>query len=392
MELQGANNKLQIPDGFKDFLPEEAYQKRLLEEKWIKLFKSWSYKEIVSSSFEFYDTLTMNVGVNTLSLLKTIDRTGHILALRPDMTSPIARLVATRMKDQLFPQRLFYLANVFRYENEIQKGRHREFFQAGIELIGPKGPQVDGEIIALAVEALKTAGLQDFQFGLGHVGLTKGLLKQLGHEKGMENEIKEALSHKNLVKLSSLLKLSRQSLDKEIFNLLTTQGDLDTMVQKLKGIVQEPGFAADVKEMEALVRTLKAYGVEDKVFMDLSILRDFNYYTGIVFEGYSENLGYPVCGGGRYDDLLGTFGFNCPATGFAIGIERVLEALNKEGSPQVFQVDYFIYGSDETKAIEEARRLRQKGYTVELAMHNLSQGEAEQYALKKGIKNILLLK
>lgn len=388
------SNRLQVPEGFKDFLPEEAYKKRYLEEKWIHLFKSWAYREIVSSSFEYYDTLTMNVGVDTLSLLKTVDRGGHILALRPDMTSPIARLVATRMKDQKLPQRLFYLANVFRYESEIQKGRHREFYQAGVEFIGPKGPKADGEIIALAVAALEKAGLQGFQIGLGHMEITKGLLKQLNGTDNVERamKIKQALSRKNYVELAKLLNFKTQSIEENIFKVITTQNSLDQAVTNLKSLVAAPELEKPIKDLEGLASSLKAYGVDQRVFVDFSILRDFDYYTGIVFEGYSERLGFPICGGGRYDKLLGSFGNYNPATGFAIGVERVLEALYREGNlAEEPEIDYLICGSIEHEIIKEAKLLRSKGYVVEVDLMNLTEQEAEAYAIERGIKNIIKL-
>lgn len=392
--MNGFSNKLQVPEGFKDFLPEEAYRKRYLEEKWIDLFKSWSYREVVSSSFEYYDTLAMNVGVDTLDLLKIVDRDGHILALRPEMTSPIARLVATRMKDQKLPQRLFYLANVFRYESDAQKGRHREFYQAGVEFIGTKGTKADAEIIALAVEALETAGLRGFQIGLGHMEITKGLLKQLNGADNAERvmKIKQALSQKSYVELAKLLNFKEQSIEESIFKLITTQNTLDQAVASLKSIVTAPELERSIKDLEDLVSSLKAYGVDQRIFVDFSILRDFDYYTGIVFEGYSECLGFPICGGGRYDELLGSFGNSNPATGFAIGVERVLEALNKENNMiEESKIDYLICGSNEHEVIKEAKLLRSKGYLVEVDLMDLTEKEAEAYALERGIKNIIKL-
>ena len=388
------SNRLQVPEGFKDFLPDEAYKKRYLEEKWIYLFKSWSYREVISSSFEYYDTLTMNVGVNTLNLLKTVDRDGHILALRPEMTSPIARLVATGLKDQKLPQRLFYVANVFRYESDAQKGRHREFYQAGVEFIGPKGPKADAEIIALAVEALETAGLQGFQIGLGHMEITKGLLKQLNGADNAERavKIKQALSNKSYVELAKLLNFKAQSIEENIFKLIITQNTLDQAVANLKSIVNAPELEKPIKDLEDLVSSLKAYGVDQRVFVDFSILRDFDYYTGIVFEGYSECLGFPICGGGRYDKLLGNFGNSNPATGFAIGVERVLEALNRESNLiEEAKIDYLICGNREQEVIKEAKLLRSKGYLVEVDLMNLTEEEAGAYAFERGIKNIIKL-
>lgn len=381
--------KFLAPEGFKDFLPDEAFQKRILENKWIKLFQSWAYKEIISASFEFYDTLMMNVGVNTSTLLKIIDRDGHLLALRPDMTSPIARLVATRMRDYDFPHRLFYIANVFRYEDEVQRGRHREFYQAGVELIGPKGPKADGEVIALAVEALKTAGLREFQIGLGHIEVTKELLKQLSAGENKEKEARDALARKNFVKLESLFDIKAQTLEEKVFKILTSLDSLDNMIIRLNQVAKTSKLLQAINELKELNTTLKAFGVDNKIFVDFSILRDFNYYTGIIFEGYSDSLGFPLCGGGRYDKLLGNFGFDCPATGFALGVERVLQVLKKEAYQTKFEIDYLVCGENEAKVIKEAIKLRNDGYNVEIEIMGLKDAELAAYAQARGIKNIL---
>ncbi len=385
------SNLLKLPKGFKDFMLAEAYQKRALENKWVQLFQSWSYNEIVSSSFEYYDTLIMNVGINPLNLLKTIDRTGHILALRPDMTSPIARLVATQMKDQLLPQRLFYLANVFRYETVVRKGRHMEFHQAGVELIGPKGARADGEVIALAIKALEQAGLSDFQIGLGHVGLTKLLLEHLANEASHMSDIKDALGRKDFVELANLLQLDNHPQKKSIFNVVTQQAKLWSMLDKLEGLIDDQRFLMAIQDLKVFGETLEQYKVADRVFIDFSILRDFDYYTGIVFEGYSGNLGYPICAGGRYDRLLGTFGFDCPATGFALGLERVLVALSKEGKFVKPSAGYFVSGINQAEVLSKAEALRRDGYVVEVDMMGLSPGEAKEYARAKGINNLVVV-
>ncbi|MDW7675593.1 MAG: ATP phosphoribosyltransferase regulatory subunit, partial [Bacillota bacterium] len=154
------NNRLsfQVPPGVKDFLPKEAAQKRKLETRFAEVFDQWGYEEIVTPTFEYDKSLIIDAGESVAEqLYRFFDRDGKILALRPDMTTPIARVVATRLCQMPVPQRLFYLANVFRYEDP-QAGRQREFYQAGIELIGDSSPYADGEVIALTVKCLQEAG------------------------------------------------------------------------------------------------------------------------------------------------------------------------------------------------------------------------------------------
>lgn len=385
--MSGKNKALGVPAGLKDYLPEEASLKRFLEGKWQELFSTWGYQEVVTPSFEYYTTLVSALGEEDTKLHKIIDREGRILALRPDMTNPIARLVAARYQKEQLPLRFFYLGNVFRYETELQKGRQREFYQAGVELLGVNNSWADAEVIALALDALEASGLEDYKIGLGHIKVTKELISALSSDIEEQKKLRTALAKKNIVAIDNLL--SSYSEKAEVKEILTGQEQDDEIIKQLKKIDVSDCFLQAVADLENVLCVLKDLGLAEKVFIDLSILRDFDYYTGVVFEGYSSRLGYPLLGGGRYDNLIGNFGYECPATGFALGMERVMAALPSQEIHN--QIDCLLIGDTYSKLFFEAKKLRDKGYKVEIDLFGMEEREATKYAQAKNISEVINL-
>lgn len=361
--------KTQIPAGVRDLLPDEAMRKRNLEHSFETTFKSWGYREVVTPAFEYYASLSMGRGAEEDSqLYKFIDRHGHILALRPDMTTPIARLVSTRMGDEKLPLRLFYMANVFSFEDP-QAGRQREFYQSGIELIGDGSAFADAEVISVAVELLKASGLKKFKVSIGHVDVLYGIIEQLGLPDEEKGRIKNAVSNKNYVGLQELLDEFKVSiLDRDKFMQVITAHGNKEVLKKIAEIAGSDKLKKALDDLESVYDALEAYGVTDFVEIDLGVLRGLDYYTGVVFEGYSAYLGFPILGGGRYDNLMGQFGMECPATGFALGLERLLLSLENEGIEHQADItpDYVILYTalQAPSAFKKARDLRQAGNIV----------------------------
>lgn len=324
-----------IPAGTRDLLPGEARRRRALENQMVTVFERWGYQEVATPTLEYFDTLAIDLGEEVgEELYRLLDRDGRLLVLRPDMTTPIARLVATRLRNQPLPLRLFYLANVFRYESP-QAGRLREFGQAGVELIGSSGPEADAELIALAVEALRTAGLQEFQISLGEVQVINGLMEETNLPESVIRSLKRALTQKDLVGLEDRLLEHQVPLQKRemVLGISNFHGGLE-VIQESRKLTSNQRTIQALDYLEQVWSSLIKLGVDSFVRLDLGVLRGFEYYTGIVFEGYSSDLGFPLCGGGRYDNLLSKFGYPCPATGFAVGIERLLLALDNQNKKQ----------------------------------------------------------
>jgi ATP phosphoribosyltransferase regulatory subunit len=381
-----------MPGGVRDLLPGEAHRKRELENKLLKLIISWGYQEVVTPTFEYYEVLAPALGdMLHNQLYRFIDEHGQITVVRPDMTTPIARLVSARLRDQELPLRFCYTANIFRRENHA--GRQREFYQAGVELIGAAGPDADGEVISLAAESLKLAGIDDFRITVGHVDVLAGILKGAGFSAAQQEEAKIALSRKDIVAWDRLVAGSQLSGErKRVFaSLPYLHGGVEVLQEMDELIMDEPARRG-LNILRHVWEILSYYGFRHQVCIDLTLLRGLGYYTGLVFECYVNGVGYPICGGGRYDELLAKFGFPCPATGFALTIDRILDALDNQSLSYHKQTpDFFIIGADMGEVVKKARELRQDGFIVEVDLTERPRQEAIAYASRKGIPHILVL-
>ncbi|MCX7779761.1 MAG: ATP phosphoribosyltransferase regulatory subunit [Negativicutes bacterium] len=383
----------QIPYGTRDFLPRDARRKREVETTIAGLFARWGYDEVVTPTFEYLDALTTGVGGDIQhNMFKFLDKNNRILALRPDMTAPIARVAATRLTQEEWPLRLFYLTNVFRYE-QAQAGRQCEFYQAGVELMGSPGAGADAEIIALAAEAMLDAGLKQFQISLGQVEFINGIMDEYELGATERQQLKTCMVSRDLVGLSEMVAASRlcaasQQLLRDIPVLHGKREILKQAYTRVNNTVSRRALD-NLSEIYCL---LESYGVSEYVNFDLGLIRDFDYYTGMVFEGYTPGLGFPVCGGGRYDRMLAFFGMDCPATGFALGIERLLLAMERQGLKTVGDSRGIYVAWREgmlNAAIAAAGALRSQGHMVELALHAQSAAEAEAFRQRKRFARLI---
>lgn len=387
---------LEIPYGTRDFLPKDAKIKRSIELKLAKTFNLWGYDEIVTPSIEYVDTLTINnrSGIEN-QLFKFFDKNNRTLALRHEMTTPIARIAASRMYDDVLPFKLSYISSVYRYE-QTQEGRQCEFYQGGVELMGIADASADAEIIALAADSLRSVGLTHFEICLGQVEFINGIMQQMGLSKEKQNEIRIALEQRNLVDLNNAVE--KTNLPEKAKNALKSipllQGKEDILEFANNLALNEQSRKA-LDNLHDIYELLKIYGVADNVTFDLGVNRDFSYYTGMVFEIYAPGIGYPICGGGRYDNMLSDFGTDCPATGFALGIERLMLALDKQNHTQNVYSKKDIYiaytKNKHAEAIIEAMNLRRKGKIVDLAFKPQTKKEAAKYQSDKNINELIYL-
>ena len=373
----------------------DAARKRGMENELARLFLSWGYQEVITPTFEYYETLRASAPETADdSTFRFFDRSGRMLALRPDMTTPIARVAVMRMRERPLPLRLFYLANVFRQE-ETQAGRQCEFYQAGVELLGAGGVAADAEVVALAVEALLAAGLSDFQVCLGQVDFISGIMAEAGLDAATAHKVKQALIERNMVGLGELLAESGiEPCNRDLLQQLPMlHGKMD-MLRDVRQRVKNQISQAALDNLAEIYHLLENYGIDRYVMFDLGIIRDFEYYTGMVFETYTTGLGYPICGGGRYDRMAGSFGREQPATGFALGIERILLALERQGldATNPTQTVYVGWaGSNLPKAIAAVKRLREDGSTAELGLQDQSREEAEREGKNRGCSRVLYI-
>ena len=384
-----------IPYGTRDFLPAEAREKRALESLLAEGFAHWGYDEIVTPAFEFLDTLTLGNGRRIEPcMFKFFDRQNRTLALRHEMTTPIARVVASRMRDAETPLKLFYLSPVYRYE-QAQTGRQCEFYQAGVEFMGTGSEAADAEVLALAIDSMKRAGLKNFQVCLGEVEFIHGLMQELRLDEKAQEEIRAALESHDLVGLQALAE--REGLSgsarEALCGVPLLHGGMEVL-EKARELVTNEQSRRALDNLRAIYRLLDVYGVAEYVRFDLGVIRDFGYYTGMVFEAYTPGLGFPICGGGRYDRLLSDFGSACPATGFALGIERVMLALEREHLKQPTpQKDVYIAyaAQNREEAIRLAMEKRAAGAIVELAPAEETRDEATRRQMVKGYRELVYL-
>lgn len=377
----------QLPKGVKIYLPDEAAAKRSVEQRLLSVFTRWGYREVVTPTYEFADVLSVGTD-ETLQgeMFKLVDRdTGRMLALRADITPQIARIVATRLRDEPKPLRLAYVANVFRYE-EPQVGRYREFYQAGVELVGLEKPEADAEMIAMTVEGLQVLGLDRFQINVGQADFFRGVLEELKIDRDQGRQLQEALSRKDASTLERLVKdLAPPASTAELLVALPDLFGREEVLERGARLVKNPRSDRALANLAEVHRLLRAYGLADAVILDLGEVRGFDYYSGVHFEGYVSGLGAPLCGGGRYDHMLGRFGYDCPATGFAFEVGRALLAVEAQGVavPQVGP-DFFIidFTPEKTVALSLSRRLRDLGAAV--ARDIITRGLPESLAYARG--------
>jgi ATP phosphoribosyltransferase regulatory subunit len=369
---------LRIPEGMHDLLPEELVLQERLEGNVINLFRRWSYHKVLTTTLEFGACVQPNPDVED-QIYKFFDRKGHILALRPELTTPIARLVSTRMRGQELPLRLCYSADVFR--NSLN--RNREFRQVGVELVGSNASLADAEIIALAVETIKCLGVGDFQINLGHMGIFSGLMKEAGISEVLQTQLEDFLARKDMVGVEILIRQSNLSNKlQEILLRLPHLNGREEILDEVLSWSQSKDIKEAVEGLRQIYRYLADFGIQKYIALDLGILRGFSYYTGVIFEGYLPGVGFPVIEGGRYDMLYADFGYPLAATGFALHLGSIL---GQFPLASLENADVIVYGSDPQAVISKSQELRSQGKRVEMSLSELSEEAAEELANKKNI-------
>ncbi len=319
-----------IPPGTRDVLPDEMRELRRLHLALIEVFEGRGYGEVATPTIEYDEVLARGDGRTADTAYRFFDGSGDLLALRSDMTVPIARLIASRYAKAEMPLRLCYLANAYRAVRP-QRGQMREFAQAGVELIGAPAPEGTAEVVEVLEAALDAAGLERAVIGLGDADLYRQLLAEFGIDGEARDSILARLAAHDLVGLEAELSELQGISDEQIATcvaLSQLRGGKEVLeeARALGGAAVERATARLGETVEAL----EARGVAQRVQIDLGLLRDLGYYSGAILEVYDPALGHVLGGGGRYDGLLKRFGVDQPAAGFALYMERVHVAQMEE--------------------------------------------------------------
>jgi len=313
-----------IPSGTRDVLPDEARELRAITEALRATFVEHAYGEIATPALEYESVLARADMADARPAYRVFDESGAVLALRSDMTVPIARVVATRYPTAEPPLRFCYFAHCYRGVRP-QRGQPRELLQAGIELIGSPSPEGTAEALTVLCNALDAVGLEGYRVGVGDASLVPSLMTTLEVPQELRKKLLQALARRNFVDFELLLSspgVAREAAQM-LLELPQRRGEPDVLAEV-------PAPASDAVAGMRMVQERLPADVAARVIFDLGLVRNLGYYTGAVFEVYDPALGTPIGGGGRYDELLGRFGRPLPAVGFALGVERLHIALAGE--------------------------------------------------------------
>lgn len=383
------------PDGVMDILPDECEYKRKLEGRLREFFSLCGYREIETPGIEFYDVYAAGEGFAPQEgLFKFFDQQGRILALRYDGTIPSARVAATLYKDSILPLRLFYIGNMFRY-NETGGGKQKEFTQAGIELLGVKTPQADAKIIVTAIESALLLDISDLQISLGDVEFFKGLMEEWNIDEDTAKIFPGLIDGKETVaieELSNQLGLS-QNAKAVLSKMVSSYGTFD-LIDEMRGLVNNPKSLQSLDNLSEVLKILEDRGVLKYVSLDLGMLQSLNYYTGIIFKGFTYEIGFPLLSGGRYDKVVGEFGRDISATGFSIGINFVMTALRRQNKLVLKHAPDLVVGYDvnsRKSAFEFTEKMRGEKIKTELDCCGFDKAELKKYADAKGIDRAVFI-
>ena len=327
------------PEGTKDLLFEECRVQREITTCLHTAFINSGFHQVVTPGFEFYDIFSSaEMYYPQETMYKSVDNKGRVLVARPDSTIPIARLVCTRLKDYLMPLKLYYEQKVYR-NNPGLRGLSNEMLQMGVEVIGDSSFQSDVELLALGVKALSLCGFGEVRIELGHVGIFKLLMERLDVDSDIKSGIHQFISTKNYAALSSKLDKCGKNQTTAILRELPKLFGGAEVFEKARILFD--GYDDKLGEMleylQAIYAALTNLGLEESVIIDFGLVNQADYYSSLVFKGYTSKAREPVLSGGRYDHLLKDFGCDLPATGFAINVDQIVTGIlshNGTGNPR----------------------------------------------------------
>lgn len=400
--------KYERPRGTRDFRPDDMEARRWLEATFRESFRRHGYREVQTPLFEHTDLFRAKSGPNVVDEIYTfLDKGGREICLRPELTAPVLRFYVNELSHEPKPLKLYYYGPCYRYE-EPQEGRYREFWQFGLELIGPEGPAADAEVIAVAVAALRAAGLKGFTLHVGHIGVLRALVQAVGASEAqtgqifrkidkdaddLEDFVRDLAADPRLAAALVTIARHRRALD------LQDEGEIGAYFAEARAAIAPialPETTASaiekaLQDVHESVLLLRAHGV-GRLELDLGVARGLDYYTGTVFEFHADTLGAQsqIGGGGAYSlaELFG--GERVGSCGFGLGFDRILLALRKEGvvpeQKRAADVYVSILGNARPAALDLARRIREAGVSADVDTMGRGLGKSLQHASKLGAR------
>jgi ATP phosphoribosyltransferase regulatory subunit len=352
--------------------------------------RRWGYRHVITPLVESMDVLGLGLGPEQRRrLFKFTDFRGDMVALVGERTVPVARLVAGKLRSAALPLRLCYAGPVL--STDEGRFQHRsETYQVGAELVGASGPVADAEVIALAARCMEATGIRRYQIDVGHAEFFHGIMDAVRLPSDVKAEVRAALVARDFVALESLLEdTPLKSAEHELLLRFPALRGGPEILDAAGGLVRNRRSEAALSELAQVRELLVAHGIGDVVVLDLGALRDFDYYTGVIFEGYGPDFGRPVAQGGRYDSLLERFGRPAPATGFMIQLDLVSEMLTR--AAQLPRIDAAIAwtGSALPAALRLASTLRLFGMRAVVDTEPRSPQAAREWWPAIGAANLL---
>ncbi len=355
----------QIPPGTQILIGGAARRRRAVERTLFSVFEGWSYEEIIPPMLDYFDVFVRGMGSELEDrIYRFIDREGNILALRPEFTSLLAKMAATRLSGEPTPVRLSYSGEVLRFETP-KGGQQREFAQMGLEHYGGTPASADIEVLLVCIEALEKLGVVDFQINLGSVDFFGGIVDKIDLPDAVIDRLKEMLNLKDQAGLERMMVgLSFEKRRKDILLAIPhLTGGRETLARARQLVKNERSIGA-IEHLEHIYGILERLGLDRRLTIDLGEVRGFDYYSGILFRAYVRGLGFEVASGGRYDGLPAQFGHDTPAVGFSFSLDRLEQIVD----PKAFGADGSPAPGVEERSFDEAIRLRRAGKRVRLCL------------------------
>ncbi len=382
---------LLTPEGTRDLLYDECAAKRTIEEKLRRIFTSFGYSEVITPGLEFFDVFNgKSRHFAQEGMYKLVDGKNRLMVLRPDNTMPIARLAATRLKKESLPLKLYYNQSIFRVHPK-NNARDDEFTQSGVEILGGESIKADYEALMLAAKALSVCG-DDFRLEIGESGIFRLLAEALGADEDTKEIIHNFVETKNFPALKNALSKFKGKAA-EALEILPSLFGGEEVFNNAENYMFTPQLKEKLDSLKKIFNSLNKAELTGKIRVDLGLVQKRNYYTGILFSGYVEGLGLPVLSGGRYDTLMGDFGRNAEAVGFAVNVEAAAKVLLKNSDKPILKApDILVHGLEnaEHEAINECVKLISEGFSVYNSLFK-SREEAENYARLNGIKRMIMV-
>ena len=387
------SKRVLLPEGVQDILIDDCAYRRSLEDRLMDNFTKMGYMEVSSPTLEYYDMFSSDyLAASGDRMFKLIDTNGKLLVLRPDCTIPMARIVGTKMKDFIYPVKLSYVENVFRIDEE-QAGKKREFRQAGVELFGISSYKGDVEVIVTAIESLIDLGLENFQIDIGQVKILREVFKSINIDEEEKEIIIQFIENKNFIELEEYVE--GLGLEPNISIILAEIPRLfGTPKEVLESLEQLPlteAMKEAVEELRLICQSIERLGLGKYISIDLGMVARLEYYTGIIFKGFTKSLGVVLLSGGRYNQLMEDFGIKCPATGFAFLVDQIIKALKLQNKLDNRKTKHYLLidsGDIDGATLYKINEIRAEGNIVEVCLLDNTEDILE-YSKRRKVDEII---